>query len=227
MTKPQAALTVVEDVDPVDPLRLELSAAIADRSARQEDVTSARQAVDRLKALVEKAEGKRSSASVAVEFEREDFIGYLNETAKSRAPESMPLSPARRDLALATEEAATAKAAFEIAQSRRSKADAELAAAAAKVEKAISALLAKDLPKRIEDAEKLHDQFMAASSILDEIVKSNEAALPEDVARRLRILRLEGQSLQFFDHELAFGPARAWVAARKALRDDCNTALPD
>jgi hypothetical protein len=97
----------------------------------------------------------------------------------------------------------------------------------AKVEQAISNLMARDLPKRIEEAERLDDRFMSASNVIDEIVKTNEADLPKDVARRLRLLRLERESLQFYDHDLVFGPCRAWEAAQKALRDDCNAPLPD
>ena len=112
-----------------------------------------------------------------------------------------------------------------IAQARRVQADAALVAASAAVEKAISNLMCCDLPKRIEEAKHAHDHFMALSSCLDEIVK-DVADLPEDVARPVRQLRLARENLLHFDHEVAYGPLRAWEAVQKALRDDCNAPLP-
>ena len=212
------------EADPVDPLRAELSASIADRAARREDVAEARQVVARLTSAVEKAEAKRSIASVRADFERADLVEHMLEAAKNRAVETQPFSTVRRDLALASEEVSAVQAALDLAQSRRSQADAVLAEASVKVERAISALFGKDLARRIEDAEQLHDRFMSASNVIDEIVK--DADLPEDLARRLRLMRLEAENLQFFDHDLAFGPARAWKAAREALRDDFNAPLP-
>ena len=115
MTKQQAALKVVEDVDPVDPLRNGTGCGdCRDPLAREQALAEARQAVDRLTALVEKAEAKRSSASTQVEFERTGHIGHLVDgPAQSRPPELMPLSPARRSLAEAMEEVLTVQAALE------------------------------------------------------------------------------------------------------------------
>jgi hypothetical protein len=76
----------------VDPLRAELAAAIADRAVVQDAISSAKGAVARLTALVAKAEAKHSQASVRAEFEDAEHIEHLAETARSRAPESTPLS---------------------------------------------------------------------------------------------------------------------------------------
>ena len=216
----------VSEADPIDPFRAELGATIADRSAREADVAAAKQVVARLTSAVEKAEKRRSFASTKAEFECTDLVEHMVETAKNRTVESTPASSARRDLALATEEVGVAQAALELALSRRSKADEALATATVAVERSISKLICRDLLKHIKQAEKLHDAFMAASNVIDEIVKTNEAELPEEVARKLRLMRLERQNLQFFNHEEVFGPARAWEAARKALKDDANASLP-
>lgn len=226
MSGKQQALKVVEDIDPIDPLRTEISVAIADRSARQEDVTSARKTVDRLTAVIEKGESKRSLARVKAEEERSEHIAFLAETAKSRAPETVPLSPARKALAEVTEEAAAAQAALDVAQSRRAEADAALAAATTKVGTAISNLMAHDLQQRIAAAKRAQDEFIARVLILDEIAP-DETQLPQDISPSLRLLRLAQQNLLPFDHDVAFGPARAWKDARKSLQTDCNAALPD
>jgi hypothetical protein len=177
----------IVDPDPVDPLRMEISIAIADRSARLEAVSEARRVVDRIKAMLEKAESKKSLASVKAEDERLAHIEFLAETAKSRPPESAPLSPARRALADACEELAAAQAAFEIAQSNRAKADADLALAVQKVDAAINALFARDLSKRIAAAQRSHDEFMAQALVFDEVAPDS-ANLPEATARELRLM---------------------------------------
>jgi hypothetical protein len=217
-------LKIVEP-DPVDPLRMEISVSITDRSARQEAVAEARRVVDRIKSLVEKAEAKKSLATIKTSYEREEHVAFLAEAAKSRPPETVPLTPGRRALAEAVEEAAAAQAALEIALSNRTKADEALAVAATKVDASINALFARDLSKRIAAAQRAHDEFMAQASVLDEVAPDH-GDLSEETARKLRMLRREAENLQFFDHDLAFGPARAWKAARAALRDDCNAPLP-
>jgi hypothetical protein len=177
---------------------MEISIAIADRSARLEAVSEARRVVDRIKAMLEKAESKKSLASVKAEDERLAHIEFLAETAKSRPPESAPLSPARRALADACEELAAAQAAFEIAQSNRAKADADLALAVQKVDAAINALFARDLSKRIAAAQRSHDEFMAQALVLDEVAPDS-ANLPEATARELRLMRLEAENLLHYD----------------------------
>ena len=85
----------VPEADPildVDPLRAELSVAIADRAARQEDVAAAKQALARLAALIAKTEAKLSEAKVRAEFEGANHIQYL----ATWTPETTPLSSARR-----------------------------------------------------------------------------------------------------------------------------------
>jgi len=79
------------------------------------------------------------------------------------------LTPGRRAVAEAAEEVSAAQAALEIAQSNRAKADADLAGATSAVDAAINALFARDLLKRIDEAKKLHDTFMAQALVLDEV----------------------------------------------------------
>jgi len=149
----------------------------------------------------------------------------LAETAKSRAPESVPLSPARRALAEASEEVSAAQAAFDVASQKRSDADAALSIATQKVDNAISRLFARDLPQRIANAQRLHDEFLAQCLSLDELCP-DISELPERVGGELRLLRSIRQSMSHFDYKAVYGRAQAWKAARQALRDDCNAALP-
>lgn len=104
--------------------------------------------------------------------------------------------------------------------------DAALALAAQKVDAAINALFARDLSKRIDEAKKLHDAFMAASLVLDEIAP-DVADLPEEIARERRMLRQARENLLHYDAKDVHGRASAWKAARKALHEDCNALLPD
>jgi hypothetical protein len=84
------------DAPPPDPLRLELAAAIDDRAVKADAIASARKTVEHLTAVVDKAEKKASLASIRAKEERSDFVRHLADTAKSRPPETMPLSATRR-----------------------------------------------------------------------------------------------------------------------------------
>jgi hypothetical protein len=112
-----------------------------------------------------------------------------------------------------------------MAQSKRSEADAALAVATQKVDNAISALFARNLPQRIADAQKAHDEFLSQALVLDEVAP-DLAELPESVGSELRMLRVIRQNLSHFDYKAAYGRSQAWRAARQALQTDCNAALP-
>jgi uncharacterized protein CbrC (UPF0167 family) len=56
---------------------MQISLAIADRAAREEDVASAKQVIARLTSAVERAEKKRSLACTSVEFERAELVGRI------------------------------------------------------------------------------------------------------------------------------------------------------
>ena len=68
----------------------------------------------------------------------------------------------------------------------------------------------------------------ALSSVIDEIVKTNEAALPEDMARRVRLLRLERQDLLHFYYETLPTPRseRGRLHGRRCVTT-ATPALPD
>jgi hypothetical protein len=78
--------------------------------------------------------------------------------------------------------------------------------------------LARGLEQRISAAKHLHDAFMAATLVIDEVA-ANNAQLPEEIARVVGILRRRREDLIIpFDHDCAHGPAREWEAARRARR---------
>src|SRR6476660_3676634 len=127
-------LKIVEEAPAVDPLRVEISIAIADRSSRTEAVAEAKRVVERLRHVLEASQKRRSLAHVKAESEREEYVAHIVDVARQRAPETVPLSAARLALAAAVEESTAAQAAFDLASQKRLDADAALAVATTKVD---------------------------------------------------------------------------------------------
>jgi uncharacterized protein YhaN len=228
MSAKQNALKITEE-HAVDPLRQEISLCHADRAARVEAISAAKNAVARLEQVVSKLEDKLVSANIRAEAERTNYIGHVTEVARVRPVETMPLTPARKARAEIAEEASGAREALEATKARYAEAEADLIAATRRIDSAISSLFASDLERRIAAAERVSDQFLRDCNVLNEMTTGLEG-VDERLTSRLGRLKNTASDLQmsgsFYDADYVNKGAAAWKAARQALRDDCNAHLP-
>jgi hypothetical protein len=211
-----------------DPLRAELADAIRERAERADAIVVARKTVERLTAFLDRVEKRQPSSNIFGDSGPDEEVLRLAETARLRNPEMTPPSKERLARAAAEGELALARQALSLGQSRRAEADAALVATNERIERLIDQLFARDLPRRIADAKRVHDQFLSMAKVLA-VTGGDMATLPADL-RRIVTRICDDAEKRFcipFDLDRVERPAGQWEAARAALRENPHALTPD
>jgi hypothetical protein len=201
---------VDENADSSDLIRRELADAIADHKAKQAAAASARAGVKNLEALVEVAQKRLEVAKNETAVARAEYIQRLTEAAESgqrlRPPET-PLSQAKLVEQDDEEELLGARAALRNVEERLAEAQSDARRTQERADEMIKQLFALNMPRRIEEAKRAHDVFMAKTLVLSKI--SN--AVSVEIYHEVRSLRNKAENAGFaFDNDFVSAEAAAW-----------------
>jgi hypothetical protein len=95
-----------------------------------------------------------------------------------------------------------------------------------RVDDVIKELFALNMPRRIDEAKRAHDLFMAKTFVLFRIC--DQRTVGAEINNEVVSLRNKAANAGYpFDNDFVSAEAAAWEKVREALRQDANAPLPD
>jgi chromosome segregation ATPase len=208
---------------PRDSARVALAEAIASRDAELRAVDQAKAALERGNFMVEQAEARLESAKGALSSWRSDQAARVLATASTGAPVAPGQSAreARIEVADAEDALEAAKAALSSCAARLSDCEEDLRRAQFRVEAEVAPILAAEVDRVIAEAESRqaaldgkHATLLWLRTVLPlgEVHQQINRALPPPTPPGVRARD--------------YRPPTEWIAAREALMQDADAALP-